>query len=533
MKLPVLSQTLLYSASALCFAVLAGCDASSGVQDGIVNSPESDSPDPVVVDLPIVYVQRPIPRDEDGMIVNDDVLDPAAFNPGAELVLKARAQAAAPETILTTGVFPSANADDPAPLYDVKDLSISRDGTKVLFSMRAPEIDGADEDEQPTWNIWEYDSTTQGLRRIIESDTVAEQGHDVDPAYVSDGATVDVIVFSSTRQSRSKSILLDENKPQFDPGIEDDRDEPTFVLHTMFSDGTDIEQISFNQSHDLSPIVLTSTREIVFSRWNAYRGAGDDPVSLYKINPDGTNPVPFYGYHSQNLGTNGSEAVLIDPLEMQSGQFFSIYRDPDSAVQGGDMIFVDANNFVENTININGEPTSISAQQSASFGVAATDGSSSPQGFFNSAYPLFDGTNRILASWASCQVEGTALGRYLDLNRDLVNNNGEYIDLSGNPTTTPVRIRVPGEDPETNPDHVDAVVSNFPCSSNIADLSSLLAPTPTYGLWVFDPSDQTQSPVKIAENDTIYSEAVVLQATIDDSAYSIFAVSMTSTAPIC
>ena len=50
-------------------------------------------PDPVAVDLPIAYIKRPIPVDEDGVLVFPKLLDPMAFNPGAAIYLKDRATA--------------------------------------------------------------------------------------------------------------------------------------------------------------------------------------------------------------------------------------------------------------------------------------------------------------------------------------------------------------------------------------------------------------------------------------------------------
>ena len=60
-------------------------------------------------------------------------------------------------------------ATDTSPLagYDVKDLFVSYDGTRLLFAMRAPEIEDADDDEQPSWNIWQYDLTTDTLIGLL------------------------------------------------------------------------------------------------------------------------------------------------------------------------------------------------------------------------------------------------------------------------------------------------------------------------------------------------------------------------------
>ena len=93
------------------------------------------------------------------------------------------------------------------------------------------------------------------------------------PHYLPDGR----IVFSSTRQRQSRAILLDENKPQFAAQDENDN-EPAFVLHVMNADGTNIHQISFNQSHDLDPAVLANGR-ILFTRWEHH--IDDNQFDLY------------------------------------------------------------------------------------------------------------------------------------------------------------------------------------------------------------------------------------------------------------
>ena len=123
----------------------------------------------------------------------------------------------------------------------------------MLLSIRAPENEDADEEEQPRWNIWRYQLSTQVLERIITSDTTAEQGDDLMASFLPDGR----IIFASTRQRLSRAILLDEGKPQY-TALDESRDNPAFNIHIMNADGTSIEQLTFNLSHDFYPIVLQS-----------------------------------------------------------------------------------------------------------------------------------------------------------------------------------------------------------------------------------------------------------------------------------
>ena len=73
---------------------------------------------------------------------------------------------------------------------DLEDVEASFDGTRVVFALHLPLIEGADPEDQPTWNIWEYDATTRQLRRVIPSDIVAEEGDDIMPHYLPDGRIV-------------------------------------------------------------------------------------------------------------------------------------------------------------------------------------------------------------------------------------------------------------------------------------------------------------------------------------------------------
>jgi hypothetical protein len=158
----------------------------------------------------------------------------------------------------------------------------------------------------------EYDVPGRALRRVIPSDIIAEEGHDIAPHYLPDGR----IVFASTRQRQARAILLDEGKPQF-AAQDEDRREPAFVLHVMDADGSDIHQVSFNQSHDLEPAVLDDGR-IVFSRWD--HAGPQSEIHLYAMRPDGSDLELLYGAQSHMTGTDGSEVQFLDPRPMANAR---------------------------------------------------------------------------------------------------------------------------------------------------------------------------------------------------------------------
>lgn len=430
---------------AACAALFAGCSGN-----GSVNSGSSQTPDPASPDSPIFYVKRTIPTNTDDLHQMRDAV------PSANLFKRDRASASARETNITQRIT---GAD----LYDVKDVNVSYDGKKVVFAMRGPLTQNMNEEDPPFWALWEYDIPTDTLHRLVVSDIIAGEGNDVAPAYLPDGR----IVFSSTRQKQSKAVLLDENKPQFE-AQDEERGEAAFVLHVMNADGTGIRQISFNQSHDRSPSVLMNGR-VLFSRWD--RAPGNDGIHLYTVHPDGTDLQLHYGANSHNTGTadangNPTDIEFTAAREMQDGRILSLIREDTGVDFGGDLVIIDANTYVENT-----QPTlanlgmSGPAQTRATSNDVHTIPGPSPGGRFNSAFPLWDGTNRILVSWSSC--------RLLDK------------------TTVPSTI--------------------VPCSAQgLADPNAQAAP-PLYGVWMFDPARNSLLPVIAPVEGVMITDVITAQ----------------------
>ncbi|HLT92248.1 MAG TPA: hypothetical protein VKZ85_15040 [Woeseiaceae bacterium] len=422
--------------------VLAACSGGDGVSIG-----DGQEPDPVVIDFPIAYVKGPLPVDGQGVPDFPDPREQLRFNVGTDLWYRDRASPSAAAINVTERVTQG--------LGDVRDVEISYDGTKLLFAMRGPvnENLALDDPDQPTWNIWEYEIATDELRRVIASDITAEIGHDIAPHYLPDGR----IIFSSTRQLRSKAVLLDEGKPQFD-ALDETRNEPAFLLHVMQPDGTGIEQVSFNQSHDMDPAVTADGR-IVFSRWDA--AGQNDSVNLYRMNPDGSGLELLYGRNSHATGTNGATVQFLAPRELEDGRILALVRPYQGTQGGGDIVMIDTPVYVENTQPNRDNPgLSGPAQVPGTVNeVSTAPATPSRGGRYASAYPIHDGTGRLLVTWSQCRVvEGTLL---------------------------------------------------VPCTDErLADPAVELAP-PIYGVWIYDPRDRTQLPVVPPEEGFVYTEAVV------------------------
>src|SRR5580698_5288818 len=328
--------------------VLGAC--SSGASFNIANS---QSADPSTNDYPIFYVKRTIPTTANIMAGADDVRMMRVAFPSADLYMRASASPSAVETNITARITAAAatttattttTTPTAAGTWDVKDVDASPDGTRVVFAMRGPMTAKQQQKNAPSWRIYQYVIATDTLTPVINPTTDPDPAtvNDVSPHYLPDGR----IVFSTTRQSQSEGVLLDEGKPQFVYQNEA-KTEPAFVLEVMNADGTGVHQISFNQSDDRDATVLANGR-VLWTRWDNAPG-GTNAMHLYSSNPDGTDTELYYGANSHMTGTNNTVVEFMRPREMQNGSILSLIRQFSDTDFGGDLVIINGVDFVENT----------------------------------------------------------------------------------------------------------------------------------------------------------------------------------------
>ena len=436
--LPVLAAAL----------ALAACSSGGNISLG-----KSQVADPATVDFPIFYVKRQVPVDAAGALQQDDLRVLRDAVPSADLYMRASASPSALETNITARLTAGA-------LWDVKDVDTSADGTRVIFAMRGPLANNQQAKDPPSWRIYEYLIASNTLHAIINpsSDPDPPTVNDVSPHYLPDGR----IVFATTRQTDSQGILLDESKPQFS-AQDEERTEPAFVLEVMNADGTKLHQISFNQSHDRDATVLANGR-VLWTRWD--HAPGKDAMSLYSANPDGSDLELYYGANSHMTGTNNSVVEFVQPRQMQDGRVLALARQYTGVDDGGQLVIIDGAHYAENTQPLLAYRTLTGpAQTAATSNDVVTIPGPSPGGRFSSAYPLQDGTNRILVSWSQCR---------------LLDN-----------TQTPPAI--------------------VPCTSTALAAPNAQVALPLYSVWMFDPAQNTVQPVMQPVEGVMVSDVAVAQ----------------------
>ncbi|HXN80738.1 MAG TPA: hypothetical protein VN869_07500, partial [Steroidobacteraceae bacterium] len=435
-------------------AVLAGALALAACSSGgNISLGKSQVADPATVDFPIFYVKRQVPVDNAGALRQDDLRVLRDIVPSADLYMRASASPSALESNITARLTAGA-------LWDVKDVDTSPDGTRVIFAMRGPLAKNQNAKDPPSWRIYEYLIKSDTLHALIDpkADPNPPTVNDVSPHYLPDAR----IVFSSTRQTDSQAILLYEGKPQFS-AQDEARNEPAFVLEVMNSDGTHVHQISFNQSHDRDATVLANGR-VLWTRWD--HAPGKDAMSLYSANPDGTDLELYYGANSHMTGTNNTEIEFVQPHQMQDGRILALVRQYTGVDDGGDLVIIDGAHYVENTQPLLAYPTLTGpAQTRATSNNVLTVPGPSPGGRFSSAYPLQDGTARILISWSQC--------RLLD-----------------------------------NTQKPPAIV---PCTSTALAAPNAQSALPLYSIWMFDPRQNSMQPIMQPVEGVMISDVAVAQ----------------------
>ncbi len=370
--------------------------------------------DPGVLEAPIAYVKRPIPVDEDGEEIESDLRDPLFFGEGGDLYIRSNSTITATETLITRSVTNGQG--------DVKDLKPSFDGKKLLFTLRLFDPNPND-DEVPSWNIYEYDLENDVLRRVIDQESTAEAGDDVAPAYLPDGR----IIFSSNRQRQAGEILTNEGKPRF-KALDEDEDTPIMNLHVMNSNGGELKQVTFNQSHELDPTILTNnySGQVLFTRWD--NAGNNNAMHLYKMTPDGTDVQVLYGVHSHatgatNDGSNDATIQFSQAEEMEDGRIMVIARPYTNTFGGGDIVIIDTETYLNNTQPVDSSSTQQGpAQRSATINPISAEEANdefSIGGRYSAAWPLWDGSNRMLVSKSDCELDinGTpraCVGDYLN-----------------------------------------------------------------------------------------------------------------------
>ena len=408
-------------------------------------------------DVPIAYAKR----------VNTIGLNPTNGAPsadGGDLMIREKSSPSAPEHNITAQ-FTMGKGDASTP-------EVSWDGKKILFSMRCPTSNAVQIGGVAActghWNIWEYDMTTGGLTGGTFRRVTSSTDDDIHPVYLPAGQG---IVFTSNRQTKSH---VNQALGHTYYALDEYERERVFNLHTMALDGTNITQISYNQSHDRNPVIRPNG-QIMFSRWDHV--GGRNHFKVFTVNPDGTNMFVLYGSHSD--GNSFLHPRDMDPSGKYAGFLTSDLMPLQRTQEGGALMLIDAANYSEQNTPAKKSVAAVGGQVQATDKAINLDRGISMYGRTTAPYPLWDGTNRVLVSYRPCEVT----------------KNGVVVPCS---TLTTEEIALLGDmDRPIAETALDPVQDNVP---------------PPYAVYMFDPANQSMLPVATPPAGFMYVDPVAIQA---------------------
>jgi hypothetical protein len=410
--------------------LLAACSGSGGGDDTVT----------VNGDVPIAYTKR-------ATAVGLNPTDAANSVPGGDLMIREKSSASATEHNVTASITQGNG--------DVSDPEVSYDGKKIVFALRCPSSNTSQVNGAAActgrWNIWEYDTTgktltTGTLRRI----TASTSDDDVDPVYLPANRG---IIFSSNRQTKSRQNQA-LGRAYF--AADEYERERVMNLHSMANDGSNVEQISFNQSHERNPVIRPNG-DIMFSRWEHV--ADRNRFAIFRSKPDGTDMFVFYG--AQSGGNSYLHPRDMDPKGAYGGSLVSTLMPLSGTQEGGSLEMIDAARYSEdNTPANNSVPAQGGRRQAVTDPQKVlSDGRGLSQfGRATTPYPLWDGSDRILVAWRPCEIT----------------RNGVVASCT---TLTDAERALMGDNTRTRAQRaLDAVQDNAPAA---------------YAIYMFDPAKQT------------------------------------------
>ena len=159
-------------------------------------------------------------------------------------------------------------------------LELDYEARTIYFAWSQAEVPVKPTDYTPKDDLWKPESTYHIFRVSVDGSDLTQltegSWNDFDPCVLPGGR----ICFVSERRG---GFLRCGTRPN-----------PTFTLHSMRSDGTDIIRISHHETHEWHPSV-DNNGMIVYSRWDYVDRDSDIAHHLWTTYPDGRDPRTAHG----------------------------------------------------------------------------------------------------------------------------------------------------------------------------------------------------------------------------------------------
>jgi hypothetical protein len=175
---------------------------------------------------------------------------------------------------LVAGKLPQGNILEPRLSYDAKKILFSFVATDGALDPRTLPRNEADTNHH-YYHLYEIGADGTGLRQITK-----DSYDDLMPEWLPDGG----IAFVSTRRRATSRCFWWGYSDRWH----------SYTVFRMNPDGSDIQQLSWNDVNDWFPSVSNSGH-LLFARWDYIDRDAVTHQNLWSMRPDGTNPMAVWG----------------------------------------------------------------------------------------------------------------------------------------------------------------------------------------------------------------------------------------------
>jgi len=156
---------------------------------------------------------------------------------------------------------------------------VSYDGKTILFAYTEGKAEGVEWSPRASYHIFKVRADGTGLVQLTDG-----PWNDFDPCFLPSGR----IALISER--RGGYLRCGGSSPPYHS--------PTYTLHSMAGDGSDLACLSLHETHEWQPSVASDGR-IVYTRWDYIDRDSNVAHHIWTCFPDGRDPRSFHGNYPQ------------------------------------------------------------------------------------------------------------------------------------------------------------------------------------------------------------------------------------------
>lgn len=275
-------------------------------------------------------------------------------------------------------------------------LASSFDGRTLYFGFapRAPSKPDFYSPERRCFHIYAVDADGSNLRQLTEGPY-----DDFDPCPLPDGG----IAFMSTRRGG-----FGRCHNAWEPL-------PSYTLHRMNADGSELQTLSWHETNEWHPWVLNDGR-IIYTRWDYVDRSAANYHGLWVTQPDGSNPMSLFGNYTTRIN------ACYQPRAIPGSQRILFVAGAHHADVGGSLVLLDPRRAALDAAS--GED-SFESIEVLTPEVCFAEAAGWPKSYFHSPWPLSE--DCYLVSFGFDPLPGMSSGEKRDTHTGLY-----YFDRWGN-----------------------------------------------------------------------------------------------------